>query len=423
MVRNVPEQDLDVVVFGATGVTGRRVCRYLDKRAPQVNATWGAAARDASKLKRILGEEGVEPENAISADLGDPQSLADMASRAKVVLNLVGPYTKYGRPVIKACVENGAHYADLTGEIPFVRQMIDEFDEKAAEAGVKIVEVSGFEALPADLAVALAAETAKERWDERLADVDLTVSVKQPPGLPRPGDILSGGTLQSMAEITGHEDASRMSDSAALITDPARASRVRERSPISVRVRRSNGDVIAPMSPAAFINPAVIQRTAALSETDPAAEPFRYREGMALGGHPATLPFRYAAAGVLAGTQAGLAAATRANADVRQRVAGVMRKVMPESGFGPTGDKLEQWKWWMTVRALSTSGNQVRVELDADGQPGYYTTATMLGEAGLLMADDGATPDRAGCITPAIALGTGSIDRFDHAQLRISVVD
>ena len=84
-----------------------------------------------------------------------------MASRAKVVLNMVGPYTKYGRPVIKACVENGAHYADLTGEIPFVRQMIDEFDERAAEAGVKIVEVSGFEALPADLAVALAADTAR----------------------------------------------------------------------------------------------------------------------------------------------------------------------------------------------------------------------------------------------------------------------
>jgi short subunit dehydrogenase-like uncharacterized protein len=417
------ERDLDVVVFGATGVTGRRVCRYLDERAPQVDATWGAAARDAGKLERILAEEGVEPENTISADLTDAQSLADMASRAKVVLNMVGPYTKYGRPVIKACVENGAHYADLTGEIPFVRQMIDEFDEQAAQAGVKIVEVSGFEALPADLAVALAAETAKERWDERLADVELTVSVKQPPGIPRPGDILSGGTLQSMAEITGHEDAARMSDSAALITDPARASRVRERSPISVRVRRSNGDVIAPMSPAAFINPAVIQRTAALSDTDPAAEPFRYREGMALGGHPATLPLRFAAAGVLAGTQAGLAAATRANADVRQRVAGVMRKVMPESGFGPTGDKLEQWKWRMSVRALSTAGNQVRVEIDADGQPGYYTTATMLGEAGLLMADEGATPDRAGCVTPAIALGTEAVDRFDHAQMRFSVPD
>ena len=70
---------------------------------------------------------------------------------------------------------------------------------------------------------------------------------------------------------------------------------------------------------------------------------------------------------------------------------------------------------------LTTAGNQVRVEVDADGHPGYHTTATMLGEAGLLMADPGATPDRSGCITPATALGTGSIKRFDRAQMRFSV--
>jgi short subunit dehydrogenase-like uncharacterized protein len=420
----MPERDLDVVVFGATGVTGRRVCRYLDERAPQVNSTWGAAARDAEKLERILGDEGVSPEHAISADLEDPKSLADMASRAKVVLNMVGPYTLYGRPVIKACVENGAHYADLTGEIPFVRQMIDEFDAAAAKAGVKIVEVSGFEALPADLAVQLAADTAQERWDEKLSDVDLVVRVQQPPGIPRLGDVLSGGTLQSMAEVTGSDDPKLMTDSAALVTDPGRAARVRQRSPIGIGVRHSNGSVIAPMAPAAFINPAVIQRTAALNEgDDPAAEPFRYREGMALDGPTATIPLRYAAAGVLAGTQAALAAASRANPGVRKRIAGGMRRVMPSSGFGPSGDKLEQWKWQMSVRALSTAGNQVRVEIDADGQPGYFTTATMLGEAGLMMADDEATPDRAGCITPAVALGTDSIERFDHARMRFSVAD
>ena len=87
-----------------------------------------------------------------------------MASRARVVLNLVGPYTLYGRPVIEACVAGGAHYADLTGEIPFVRQMIDAFDDRAAQAGVKLVQVCGFESLPPDLAVLLAAETARDRW-------------------------------------------------------------------------------------------------------------------------------------------------------------------------------------------------------------------------------------------------------------------
>ena len=72
-----------------------------------------------------------------------------MAARARVVLNLVGPYTKYGRPVIEACVAAGCHYADLTGEVPFVRETIDEFNGPAAEAGVKLAQICGFEALPA----------------------------------------------------------------------------------------------------------------------------------------------------------------------------------------------------------------------------------------------------------------------------------
>ena len=98
-----------------------------------------------------------------------------MASRTQVVLDLVGPYTLYGTPVIEACIANGAHYADLTGEIPFVRRTIDAFHERAVRPGVKIVQVSGFEAMPPDLAVLLAAETARERWGEDLAEADVDV--------------------------------------------------------------------------------------------------------------------------------------------------------------------------------------------------------------------------------------------------------
>ena len=109
--------------------------------------------------------------------MNDPASLAAMASRTRVVLNLGGPYTLYGQPVIEACVANGAHYVDLTGEIPFVRQMIDAYDARAREAGVKVVQVCGFEALPPDLVVLLAAETARERCGEELAEADVEVSV------------------------------------------------------------------------------------------------------------------------------------------------------------------------------------------------------------------------------------------------------
>ena len=154
-----------------------------------------------------------------------------MAARTTVVLDLVGPYTLYGEPVIEACIEAGAHYADLTGEIPFVREMIDAAQERAEEAGVKIVNVTGFEALPADLSVALAAETARERWSEELATADLDVEMITPGGAIKPSEAISGGTLQSIAEIVGHPKAAQISDPAALIDDDDLASAGPQRQP------------------------------------------------------------------------------------------------------------------------------------------------------------------------------------------------
>jgi short subunit dehydrogenase-like uncharacterized protein len=416
------KRDLDVVVFGATGITGRQVAAYLAERSAESGARWAAVARDPAKVERVLGEIGVSAPETIVADVNDPDSLAAMAARTKVVLNLCGPYTLHGRPVIEACVANGAHYFDLTGEIPFVRQMIDTYDARAKEAGVKVVQVSGFEALPADLAVLMAAEKGHEQWAEGLAEADLVVTVSGPPGLPRPSDMISGGTFQSLAEAAGGEDASAVTDPAALITDPVRAEEVRRRSPIKVAPRRGpNGAVIAPMAPAAFINPAVIQRTAALVAADSGDTPFRYREGMALEGPPVTLPLRYAGAGMLSGMQAGVAAAAQASPSTRRRVSGVLRKILPSSGFGPTGERLERWSWKMSIDARTVGGHEVQAKVDADGHPGYLATARMLGEAGLLVAEEGATPDRAGCLTPATALGTGSAGRFERARMRFSV--
>ena len=125
---------------------------------PEPTRRWGAAGRDPAKLKRTLADVEAAPAETIAADVGDPDSLARMAARASVVLNLVGPYTTRGRPVIEACVEAGAHYVDLTGEIPFVREIVADFDVAATEAEVKVVQVCGFEALPPDLAVQLAAD-------------------------------------------------------------------------------------------------------------------------------------------------------------------------------------------------------------------------------------------------------------------------
>ena len=418
------ERDLDVVVFGATGVTGRRVAAYLAERAAESDFRWAAAARDAVKAEAVLAEEGVTAPEVVIADLSDPDSLAAMAARARVVLNLVGPYTLYGEPVIEACVAGGAHYADLTGEIQFVRRMNAAYDARAVEAGVKIVEVCGFEALPPDVAVLLAAEAAAERWDEGLAEVDLEVRTLKVPMPPRPSDYISGGTFQSLAAAAGDPDSAAIADAGCLVDDPTAAAEVARRSPITVAPRRgSRGSVVAPMTPAAFINPAVIHRSAALRAAGAGEpfEPFTYREGIAIDGPGVTAPFRYAAAGAMAGIQASVGRVAKASPAVGQRASRALSRVLPSSGAGPASDRLEPWRWRMDVRARTTGGNEVKVTADADGHPGYLTTARMLGEAGLLMAEEGATPDRPGCVTPATALGSASADRFARAGLRFSV--
>ncbi len=417
-------RDLSVVVFGASGIAGRNVAGYLAERAGEVGAKWAVAGRDPAKIAQVLGEIGVEAPETIIADVGDPGSLAAMASRTKVVLDLVGPYTLYGTPVVEACVAGGAHYVDLTGEMAFVRRTIDAFHDRAEAARVKVVQVSGFEALPPDLAVLLAAETARERWQEDLAEVDLDVHLQPPPGRLRLSDSLSGGTLQSAAEQIADPDAARIADPAVLIPDDETAEAVRARSPIATAPRFDDrGDVIGPMTPGAFINPAVIHRTMALSAAarGAKAEPFRYREGVAILAAIPTVPLRYAVAATMSATQVGFGALARARPAVRQRAAAAMRRFMPQSGFGPAGESLEDWTWQLRVSARTSGGRHVHVEVDADGQPGYLTTSRMLGEAGLLLAEDGATPERGGCLTPAAALGTGRLDRFERAGLRFAV--
>jgi short subunit dehydrogenase-like uncharacterized protein len=418
------DRELSVVVFGASGIAGRNVAAYLAVRAGEVGAKWAVAGRDPAKIERVLGEIGVSAPETIVADVADPASLAAMASRTRVVLDLVGPYTLYGEPAIEACIANGAHYADLTGEMPFVRRMIDRFHERATAAGVKVVQVSGFEALPPDLAVLLAAETARERWNEGLAEADLDIDFGPPPGRLRLADSVSGGTLQSGAEQIDDPEAERITDPAALIPDSELAEKVRRVSPIATAPRfNARGDVIGPMTPGAFVNPAVIHRTMALTaaERGAEAEPFRYREGAAIPGDIPTVPLRYVAAAALYATQAGFAALSRARPPVRRSAAATMRRFLPSSGFGPAGERLEDWTWRLAVNARTAAGHHVRIDVDADGHPGYLTTSRMLGEAGLLLAEDGATPAGGGCLTPAAALGTANLDRFGRAGLRFGI--
>jgi short subunit dehydrogenase-like uncharacterized protein len=146
------EREFDVIVYGATGFTGRLVAEYLDGAYSDLR--WAMAGRSADKLAQVRDEIGAaEDTPLVVADAGDPASLAAMAARTKVVLTTVGPYQAYGEPLVKACVAAGTDYVDLCGEPAWMRDIIDGYSGAAQESGARIVLSCGFDSIPFDLGV------------------------------------------------------------------------------------------------------------------------------------------------------------------------------------------------------------------------------------------------------------------------------
>ena len=414
---------LDVVLFGATGTTGGNALPHLAERTAELGLRWGVAGRRPQTLMQRVADLPLEQQpEVLEADLDEPVTLRELAASARVVVNAVGPYRTSAAPVVEACIGAGADYIDVTGETDVVADLVRRFDGPAAEAGVRIVQAAGYEALPFDLAVALAAEQAASRGT-RLMAADVIGSFQLPPGLPRPSDGLSGGTYASaVAAVRGGELAT-MVDPGSLLDDPDEAEQVRSSSPLGLLPRLAGTSVVVPMVPSPFTNPPVVHRTAAaLRRAGGGPAPtFRYREGLALADGLLTLPVQLAlAAPIGAATAASTWLARLAPQPLRDAAATAMERLGPEPGTGPREDRLEGWRWRLDVVAECEDGSTERVTVDADGHPGYLATSRMLAEAALLLADSEADlPDRAGHLTPALALGTAELDRFTRAGVRI----
>jgi len=166
-------KDLDIVVYGASGFTGKLVCEYLYiKKIPR----WAMAGRSLEKLKKVLEEIQISsgrvsdiPTFVVSPD--EPKSVGELASRTKVLINCVGPFHKTGEPVIKACIENKCHYADISGEPLFFLNMVRKYDEQAKKQGVCIVIGCGLDSIPWDLGVLHAMQGSSQRNYPKIASV------------------------------------------------------------------------------------------------------------------------------------------------------------------------------------------------------------------------------------------------------------
>ena len=391
--------DLDLVVYGATGFVGALTAAHLAEHAPP-GTRIALAGRSREKLAAVrAGLPGAPDWPLIEADATDAGSLAALAASTRVVATTVGPYAKYGLPLVEACARAGTHYADLTGEVLFVREAIDRYDAAARESGARIVHACGFDSVPSDLAVLLLHERAAADGAGDLRDVRLIATA-------RGG--FSGGTF---ASIRGQIDAVRRDTAARrLVTDPFALSPDREAEPSGAQpsdfprpARTADGRWTAPFVMSSF-NTRIVRRSNALQDWA-YGRGLRYAEVMGSGRGPLG-----AVAGV--GVTAGIAAFLTAMTLPPTRA--LLDRLLPGPGAGPSAATRERGWFRMAVDATTGNGARYHAEVRGQGDPGYAATAVMLGESALALALD-QLPDRAGSLTPATAMGSVLVERLRAA--------
>ena len=187
------QREFDIVLYGATGFVGKLTADYLARAGG--DARIALAGRSDAKLQAVRDELGDTARSwpLITADASDPSSLNAMAARTQVVVTTVGPYLKYGLPLVAACAAAGTDYADLTGEAIFIRESIDLYHKQAIDTGARIVHSCGFDSIPSDLTVFALHQRAEHDQAGELGDTNLVVRSFS-------GGV-SGGTVASMIEL------------------------------------------------------------------------------------------------------------------------------------------------------------------------------------------------------------------------------
>src|SRR5262252_2391367 len=398
------DRDLDVVVFGATGFVGRLVAGYLGDHAPD-GARIGLAGRSAERLADVRARLGAVASAwpLLVADSADSESLAALARSARVVASTVGPYRRKGLGLVEACARAGTDYADLSGEVLFIRESIDRCHDVAAGTGARIVHCCGFDSIPSDLGVLLLHEAARAGDGGDLEDTTLVVTALR-------GGV-SGGTLAAgMGQL---EETRASAGRRRVVEDPYALSPDRAAEPDLgderdlgwVSYRGDLGIWVGPFVMAG-LNTRVVRRSNALQGWAYGRR-FRYREVTGFGAGPAAPVLGAAVSSALKALEAGLAfPASRA----------LLGHLMPGPGEGP-GEKTRRTGYFrMEIHTQTSAGARYLGKIEARGDPGYAATSVMLGESALCLAlDQDRLPARAGVLTPATAMGIALADRLKTA--------
>lgn len=409
-------RELDIVLYGATGFVGKLTAEYLARAGGQ--AQIALAGRSADRLldvRKRLGESA-QSWPVLVADASSPSTLNEMAARAQVVITTVGPYTRYGLPLVAACAAAGTDYADLTGEAMFVRDSIDMYHTQAADTGARIVHSCGFDSVPSDLTVYGLYRAAREAGAGELADTDLVVRSFS--------GGLSGGTIASLMEVL--DRASRDPDTRRQLADPYTLSTDRSAEPgfgAQPDLRWRRGGEIAPelaglwtggfmMAP---YNTRIVRRSNALLDWA-YGHRFRYSESMSLGSSPLA-PVTSAVVTGVGGAAFGLGSRY-----FRLLPRRLLERVVPKPGTGPSEAARERGFYRIETYTTTTTGARYVARMQQQGDPGYKATSVLLGECGLALATDrDKLSELRGVLTPAAAMGDALLSRLPSAGVSLQV--
>ena len=403
----------DVVVFGATSFVGRILSRYLVQRfGVGSELKWAAAGRSQARLEELRRELGADAAGLplIVADAADETSLHALVTQTRVVVSTVGPYALHGEPLVKVCAATGTDYCDLTGEVQWIRRMLDRHEAAARASGARIVHCCGFDSIPSDFGVHFLQREALRRFGQPCVQVKMRVRAM------RGG--FSGGTAASLMNVvkeTAADPALRRELQNPYSLCPE-SSRPRTRQP-AVKSAEFDADFGAWTAPFVMsaINTRIVQRSHALLG-QPWGADFTYDEAVLTG---RGLKGRLAATGMSAGlTGFMLAGAVPPTRWLLERF------VLPAPGEGPSPKDQEHGFFDLRFHGKTADGRSLRTRVTGDRDPCYGSTGKMLGEAAACLAFDIAHPQRSGGFwTPATIFGDRLIERLTaHAGLAFEVL-
>lgn len=367
-------REFDVVVYGASGFTGRLIAEHLlTHYGAAGDVRWAMAGRSAAKLAEVrAGIEAPDTLPLIVADADDAASLDAMVARTRAVITTVGPYQLYGEPLVAACAAAGTDYLDLAGEPLWMAAMIRKYGDAAAASGARILFSCGFDSVPFELGVLFVQKLARQHLGGVVPRV-----------LGRVRDMrggLSGGTAASgratMAAIQADPSLlALMFDPFALTPGFKGAEQPRGDKP---RFDEVIGSEVGPFMMAA-INTKNVHRSNVLQGTAYGAD-FQYDE-MAI---------------VKAGVQTEFPSLSAEDA--------------PKPGEGPSREERETGYYDLLFVGVDADGRQVRGSVHGDRDPGYGSTSKIIAETALCLLE--AVDVKGGIWVPGAALGERLVDRL-----------